>query len=376
MEGRFFSSKAQSDSLPKVPGPVAAFTHAPSHLPSVSVIIPTLDSARTIRQCLQSILAQDYPAHLEILVADGGSTDSTQRIVQGFRVATILKNPKRTGEAGKAVGLGAARHDIVAFIDSDNVLPSPDWLRRMVEPFQDTSIVASEPIRFDAAGDDHPVSRYFAHLGMNDPLCLFLGNYDRMSALTGRWTDVDHEFIDYGTFLKVRFLEDRVPTMGANGFLVRRAALEAIHAQGYVFDVDMFYRLVASQSWWFAKVKVGIVHYYAEDLAAFARKQSRRIMDFLYYRRRGLREFPWAVNTGPRILLFVLMTLTGVPVLLQTFRGWTRTRDPAFLVHPLACLVTLGVYAWTAMKAVFVPASIQGREAAERTNSPVGTGDP
>ena len=367
MEGMFFSSKAQSDS-PKMRGPVAAFAHAPSHLPSVSVIIPTLNSARTIRQCLRSILAQDYPAPLEILVADGGSTDSTQRIVQGFPVATILENPKRTGEAGKAVGLGAARHEIVAFIDSDNVLPASDWLRRMVEPFQDTSIAASEPIRFDVALDDHPVSRYCAHLGMNDPLCLFLGNYDRMSALTGRWTEVDHEFIDYGTFLKVRFLEDRVPTMGANGFLVRRAALEAIRATGYLFDVDMFHRLVASRSWWFAKVNVGIVHYYAADLASFARKQSRRITDFLYYRRRGLREFPWAINTGPRILLFALMTLTGVPVLLQGFRGWARTRDPAFLVHPLACLVTLAVYGWTAMKAVLAPASIQGREVAEWTN--------
>ncbi len=43
----------------------------------------------------------------------------------------------KTGEAGKAVGMKQARGEIIALIDSDNILPSRDWLSFMVEPFHD-----------------------------------------------------------------------------------------------------------------------------------------------------------------------------------------------------------------------------------------------
>ena len=57
-------------------------------LPSVSFIVPTLNSAATLRACLESIINQDYPAHCkEVIVADGGSTDATLRIIEELRDA-------------------------------------------------------------------------------------------------------------------------------------------------------------------------------------------------------------------------------------------------------------------------------------------------
>ncbi|NQU73807.1 MAG: glycosyltransferase, partial [Candidatus Omnitrophica bacterium] len=108
--------------------------------PFISIIIPVLNSQNTIGDCLKSITAQDYPKDkLEILIADGGSTDATIDIIKSFSLTNlkILPNPLKTGEAGKAVGAKAARADIAAFIDSDNILPSENWLKRMIEPFCD-----------------------------------------------------------------------------------------------------------------------------------------------------------------------------------------------------------------------------------------------
>lgn len=70
----------------------------------------------------------------------------------------MVPNPLKTGEAGKAAGLKHAKNDIIAFIDSDNILPDKDWLKRMVEPFDDPEIIASEPIEYTyRASDGYPV---------------------------------------------------------------------------------------------------------------------------------------------------------------------------------------------------------------------------
>ena len=56
-------------------------------LPSISVLIPTLNAAKVLGKCLRSIATQDYPKEkLEIIVADGGSTDETLDIVKKLEI--------------------------------------------------------------------------------------------------------------------------------------------------------------------------------------------------------------------------------------------------------------------------------------------------
>ena len=52
--------------------------------PPVSIILPTLDERAYMRDCLDSLPAQDYPAVLEVLVCDGGSRDGTREIVEQY----------------------------------------------------------------------------------------------------------------------------------------------------------------------------------------------------------------------------------------------------------------------------------------------------
>ena len=75
------------------------------NLPSVSVLIPTLNAARTLDRCLTSIVEQDYPKELvEIIVADGGSNDGTQELAASFG-AEVIENRLTTEEAGTAAAL-------------------------------------------------------------------------------------------------------------------------------------------------------------------------------------------------------------------------------------------------------------------------------
>ena len=76
--------------------------------PRVSFVIPTLNSEHYLAGCLDAVRAQDYPEDLvEIVIADGGSTDRTREIAEGYG-ARVVDNPGRTGEAGKAAGIAAA----------------------------------------------------------------------------------------------------------------------------------------------------------------------------------------------------------------------------------------------------------------------------
>ncbi len=325
-----------------------------SELPSVSIIVPTLNSARTLGLCLDSIASQDYPKDkVEIIIADGGSSDTTLEVARRF-TQKIVPNPLKTGEAGKAVGVKQAKNEIVALIDSDNILPMRDWLRRMVEPFKEEGVTGSEPVYYEYRKEDGYITRYSALLGMNDPICLFLGNYDRYCCLTERWTAVDVKESDRGGYLDVELDEKRLPTIGANGFLVRRALLQTCSVDEYLFDIDVVYELVKQGYNRFAKVKIGIIHLFSGSLSTFARKQRRRIRDHAYYQRRGLRKYPWSSLSKASLTKFIAYTLLTLPVVGQALVGYSRKKDAAWFFHIPACWVTLGVYGSETLRGAFV----------------------
>lgn len=329
--------------------------------PTVSVITPTLNAAAVLEACLRSVRQQDYPLPaLEVIVADGGSTDGTRAIAARY-ADRLVENPLRTGEAGKAAGLRVATGELVALIDSDNILPDAGWLRRMVAPFADPQIVAAEPWAFTWRREDGVLTRYFALLGMNDPLCLFLGNYDRQCAITGRWTGIPLPQEDRGDYLKVRLGPGRLPTMGANGFIMRRALLERGLSGDYLMDIDVLPKLVREGPIHVAKVKTGIVHLYTGDWSTFARKQRRRIKDYLYFRRQGQREYDWAGQGRGGVVRFVASCITVLPLLLQAARGYRRQPDVAWLCHPLACWTTLAIYGMDSAKHVVQPLALESR---------------
>lgn len=311
--------------------------------PKISVVIPTLNSERTLSLCLNSIKAQNYPGSLEVIIADGGSTDKTLSIARA-RDARIVKNNLKTGEAGKSVGAKTAHGEILAFIDSDNVLPNDRWLRKMAQPFLDNKdIVASEPLFFTYRKKDHWLTRYFALLGMGDPLNLFIGNYDKYSFVTDRWTDLDILSEDKGRYLLLE-LSREIPTIGANGFLIRKSALKKYPVKDYLFDIDVVRFLAKKAPVKVAKVKVGIVHLFAGDISTFVRKQRRRIRDYFYFQKSGLRAEPDAQKLEEGKKKFVLACITVLPPILQMVIGFLRKRDMAWLFHPLACWLTLIVY--------------------------------
>lgn len=99
----------------------------------VSVILPTLDERGYITDCLDSLMAQDYPAIDEILVVDGGSTDGTRDLV-GRRdpAVRLVDNPGVTAASAMNIGLAEARNEVIVRADA-HTLYAPDYVSRCVE---------------------------------------------------------------------------------------------------------------------------------------------------------------------------------------------------------------------------------------------------
>ena len=123
----------------------------------VSFNIPVHSDFRYLGDCLFSIASQKYPEFEIIIVFDVDNRRMTKKAAEEAEKALnefnkifetvktkiertlnfhiIITEPCTIGKA-RQIGVEAADGDIIAFIDSDCVLPSDDWLSKMVEPFE------------------------------------------------------------------------------------------------------------------------------------------------------------------------------------------------------------------------------------------------
>jgi len=323
-------------------------------LPSISVIVPTLNSSKYLNLCLDSIANQEYPKELiEILIIDGGSVDNTIEIAKNY-TKKILNNPLRTGEAGKAIGVKNAKNELIALIDSDNILPDKNWFLEMIKPFlEDNNIVGSEPLEYTYRKSDGFITRYCALMGMNDILCLFIGNYDRFCYLTGKWTEMKVTFENKKNYLNLNFSYEninQIPTIGANGTIFRRSFFENIDIGDYLFDIDLIALKISikKDNIYFAKVRNGIIHFFSGNILSYARKQKRRIRDYKKYKK--FRKYAWLKINNKGIIKFIFYTILIFPIVFQSFSGYFRKKDLAWFFHPIACFVTLFIYSFNFVK--------------------------
>lgn len=101
----------------------------------VSVIVPCRNESRFIERCLRSILASDY-APLEVIVADGLSTDGTRHLLRALALhdprLRVIDNPDRITPVALNRAIAAAQGGIIVRFDAHAVMP-PSYIRQCVE---------------------------------------------------------------------------------------------------------------------------------------------------------------------------------------------------------------------------------------------------
>ena len=91
-------------------------------MPLVSIVTPSFNQGRFLRRTIESVLGQDYP-HIEYIVCDGGSTDESLDILQSYGEQFHWHSESDRGQSHAInKGLRQARGDILAYLNSDDVL--------------------------------------------------------------------------------------------------------------------------------------------------------------------------------------------------------------------------------------------------------------
>jgi len=116
---------------------------------SVDVIIPTLNSEKTLENCLRSLSKQRFTGKLNIVVIDGGSTDRTIEIAKNFSTNIYVKKGMYgTGKNGaRHYGELLTNSPFIWNVDSDNIIVDDTALERLVGPLiLDSTINISIPL--------------------------------------------------------------------------------------------------------------------------------------------------------------------------------------------------------------------------------------
>ena len=118
----------------------------------ISIIIPVYNVETYLQDCLNSIISQTYP-HLEILLIDDGSTDSSGKICDQFaRVDDRIRvfHIKNAGVSNaRNVGIENSTGDYISFIDSDDIIHSDFYniqIKYLLQSSADTISVLIEKV--------------------------------------------------------------------------------------------------------------------------------------------------------------------------------------------------------------------------------------
>ena len=109
----------------------------------VSLITATYNSESVIRSCLESVAGQTYE-HVEHIVVDGKSTDTTVEIVKEFTVSHPYVT--WTSESDQGIydalnkGIEMASGEVIGFVHSDDLLANRDILQEIMDQFRDSDV--------------------------------------------------------------------------------------------------------------------------------------------------------------------------------------------------------------------------------------------
>lgn len=147
--------------------------------PSVSVVIPTRDRPRQLRDCLAALRELDYPrARLQVIVVDDGGTGELASQVSD--AVLVRQQPSSGPGAARNRGAEAADGELLAFTD-DDCLPEPGWLRALAGAAEGGSAAGGRTVNALPSNPYSEASQYiqelvYAHYNRDPEAARFLAS--------------------------------------------------------------------------------------------------------------------------------------------------------------------------------------------------------
>ncbi len=152
--------------------------------PRISVVTVSFNQARFLRECLESVLDQNYP-NLDFVVIDGGSTDGSREILESYRhrLSHLVIEPDRGQSHALNKGFKLASGDVMTWLCSDDRL-EPGSLEMVARIQSQTScdLVVGGCRVIDGAGRTRQIHHSGFYTGELSPL-----SFGDLASFTATW---------------------------------------------------------------------------------------------------------------------------------------------------------------------------------------------
>jgi hypothetical protein len=309
---------------------------------------------------LESIKSQDYNKNkIEHIVADGGSTNGSIELAKKYSCKVIVKKELQEEiNARMYEGIKKSNNEIIAIIETDNILPDKSWFKRMIEPFIDHKDIFCTYNSHNCYSKNMSLlSRYCSLFGVSDPVLYYLNKSDKLS-----WNK--SESYNKGVILErnsnytmVEFDQTSLPTLGDNGCLFRREVFtKSIIPQNDFIHLDLFSELLT-----LGYKNFGVVHnciYHITGTSIFGMIKRRLYYRNVYFEnKRSIRKYlvfnPRSNRDKINLLKFCIYTITLIEPISQSIRGFLKIYDFAWFLHPFMCWIYLIGYGQLELKKSF-----------------------
>lgn len=113
-------------------------------LPSVTVMMPVRNEQHHLAKAVESVLSQNYPGQLEIILAIGPSIDDTDRVArelaEKYANIKLIQNPRGLTTVGLNLAIGQSSGEVIIRVDAHSEL-AENYIARGVQILQETGSV-------------------------------------------------------------------------------------------------------------------------------------------------------------------------------------------------------------------------------------------
>lgn len=328
-----------------------------NNLPRITIMTGTFNSNIPLfKKVLESVKMQVYSKNLiEHIVFDKGSTNGCVDLAKRYGCRVILrKESAQNQQASAALGILMAKGDVILVLESDNILIGKDWLSKMVKPFMENKKIFCTFSAYNTYEKNmSATTRYCGLFGSPEPTLYYLDKSEKIPLIQKKYNkgEVIKEEKDYYV---VKFKKENLPTLGDNGHMFSKKVMGKIikDPDDYI-HVDAFARLLELGYDTFGVVKNKIIHVQNPNITAMVKRRIE-IKGIFYDGRRGKRKYlvmNWRSGKDLfNLLKYILLSITVVVPLLESFRGYIKIKDRAWFLHPILCFLMVSGYGWSEIK--------------------------
>ena len=313
--------------------------------PTISVVLPSIRK-KNLEKYLENIRNQTYPRDKVEIVVAWGSEEKISDLEIKYECCVIYDTTPDL-EIRRRKAIESASGEWVFMADDDNFFPNSSLFENMMDALLIENANGAECVWQYYDKKDYAINRYCALVGVYDPSVFYLKRQDHMRVCDTKWNLSGILLKETDKYFKVKIRKHEVPTMGVQGFLVRKKDIFLGYGTNALMHMDICAELVEQGRDEFIFMKDFFGHDCVKTKKQLLGKLKRNIDRFQV--EENSRKMNYEMY-GTKMIMLGLTLGTFVLPLKDAVIGFLKIRDWAWFIHPILSFQVCCIYTWSTLK--------------------------